>query len=110
MAENVVKVFDREQDPGTQWDLLEKEFGPGNAGWMLAPDPNPLVKWLQEEAAAEADKASYDADYQAETRRLADMGHEGAQEALWDAGEGVCCAAFQLGACVHTESYEQEGE
>lgn len=24
---------------------------------------------------------------------------------LWDATPGVCCAAFQLGACVHTESY-----
>lgn len=23
---------------------------------------------------------------------------------LWDATPGVCCAAFQLGACVHTES------
>lgn len=22
---------------------------------------------------------------------------------LWDAGAGVCCAAFQLGACAHTE-------
>jgi hypothetical protein len=31
---------------------------------------------------------------------------------LWDAGEGVCCAAFQLGACPHTEGddgyYEEE--
>lgn len=26
--------------------------------------------------------------------------------ALWDAGEGVCCAAFQLGACAHTEGGE----
>lgn len=24
--------------------------------------------------------------------------------ALWDAGEGVCCAAYQLGACSHTEA------
>jgi hypothetical protein len=23
---------------------------------------------------------------------------------LWDAGEGVCCAAYQLGACAHTEA------
>lgn len=22
---------------------------------------------------------------------------------LWDATPGVCCAAFQLGACAHTE-------
>lgn len=22
---------------------------------------------------------------------------------LWDADPDVCCAAFQLGACVHTE-------
>lgn len=22
---------------------------------------------------------------------------------LWDATPGVCCAAFQLGACIHTE-------
>lgn len=31
---------------------------------------------------------------------------------LWDAGEGVCCAAFQLGACSHTEGaqYEYEDE
>lgn len=27
----------------------------------------------------------------------------GTSGALWDAGEGVCCAAFQLGACPHTE-------
>lgn len=26
---------------------------------------------------------------------------------LWDGGEGVCCAAFQLGACAHTEGYDQ---
>lgn len=25
---------------------------------------------------------------------------------LWDAGD-VCCAAFQLGACEHTESYDE---
>lgn len=25
---------------------------------------------------------------------------------LWDADPGVCCAAFQLGACVHTEAPE----
>jgi hypothetical protein len=25
---------------------------------------------------------------------------------LWDATPGVCCAAFQLGACEHTESYD----
>jgi hypothetical protein len=24
---------------------------------------------------------------------------------LWDADPDVCCAAFQLGACAHTESY-----
>lgn len=23
---------------------------------------------------------------------------------LWDATPGVCCAAFQLGACAHTEA------
>jgi hypothetical protein len=27
---------------------------------------------------------------------------------LWDAGEGVCCSAFQLGACAHTEAVEIE--
>ena len=27
--------------------------------------------------------------------------------ALWDATPGVCCAAFQLGACEHTESYDE---
>ena len=27
---------------------------------------------------------------------------------LWDADPGVCCAAFQLGACSHTESYDYE--
>lgn len=30
---------------------------------------------------------------------------------LWDVGEGVCCAAFQLGACPHTEVlYEDDDE
>lgn len=27
---------------------------------------------------------------------------------LWDAGEGVCCAAFQLGACNHTETFDPD--
>lgn len=27
---------------------------------------------------------------------------------LWDAGEGVCCAAFQLGACSHTEDHDYD--
>ncbi len=27
---------------------------------------------------------------------------------LWDAGEGVCCKYFQLGACEHTESFDYE--
>lgn len=26
---------------------------------------------------------------------------------LWDADPNVCCAAFQLGACVHTEQYDE---
>ena len=34
----------------------------------------------------------------------------GASGALWDAGEGVCCAAFQLGACAHTEAQSFEDE
>lgn len=25
---------------------------------------------------------------------------------LWDATPGVCCAAFQLGACAHTEAFD----
>lgn len=25
---------------------------------------------------------------------------------LWDADPEVCCAAFQLGACIHTEGHE----
>lgn len=29
---------------------------------------------------------------------------------LWDAGEGVCCAAFQLGACPHTEAFDEEND
>jgi hypothetical protein len=29
---------------------------------------------------------------------------------LWDAGEGVCCAAAQLGACRHSEAYEPTAE
>lgn len=29
---------------------------------------------------------------------------------LWDAGEGVCCAAFQLGACKHTEQFGEWDE
>lgn len=28
---------------------------------------------------------------------------------LWDADPEVCCAAFQLGACVHTEGAEFGG-
>lgn len=27
---------------------------------------------------------------------------------LWDATPGVCCAAFQLGACAHTEAFSEE--
>lgn len=27
---------------------------------------------------------------------------------MWDAGEGVCCAYFQTGACEHTESFDYE--
>lgn len=27
---------------------------------------------------------------------------------LWDATPGVCCAAFQLGACLHTEGDEDD--
>ena len=34
----------------------------------------------------------------------------GMSGALWDADPEVCCAAFQLGACVHTESYEEYEE
>jgi hypothetical protein len=29
---------------------------------------------------------------------------------LWDATPGVCCAAFQLGACAHTEAFDPENE
>lgn len=29
---------------------------------------------------------------------------------LWDASPGVCCAAFQLGACCHTEADQGEDE
>jgi len=29
--------------------------------------------------------------------------------ALWDATPGVCCAAFQLGACAHTEGDLPDG-
>ena len=29
---------------------------------------------------------------------------------LWDGGEGVCCAAFQLGACSHTEVDDMDDE
>jgi hypothetical protein len=28
---------------------------------------------------------------------------------LWDADPDVCCAAFQLGACIHTEGGFDEG-
>lgn len=27
---------------------------------------------------------------------------------LWDADPDVCCAAYQLGACPHTEAYDPE--
>lgn len=26
---------------------------------------------------------------------------------LWDADPDVCCAAFQLGACAHTEAFDE---
>lgn len=29
---------------------------------------------------------------------------------LWDATPGVCCSAFQLGACEHTEAYDEPGD
>lgn len=29
---------------------------------------------------------------------------------LWDADPDVCCAAYRLGACEHTESYAYDGE
>lgn len=29
---------------------------------------------------------------------------------LWDADPEVCCAAFQLGACVHTEAGADESD
>lgn len=29
---------------------------------------------------------------------------------LWDADPDVCCAAFQLGACAHTESFDYEDD
>ena len=28
--------------------------------------------------------------------------------ALWDAAPDVCCAAFQLGACAHTEAWDED--
>lgn len=34
-----------------------------------------------------------------------DEANFGQGPALWDAGEGVCCPAFQLGACEHTEAH-----
>lgn len=36
-----------------------------------------------------------------------DFGRDGG---LWDAGEGVCCAAYQLGACSHTEDFDPSDE
>lgn len=29
---------------------------------------------------------------------------------LWDADPTVCCAAFQLGACAHTEAFDPSYE
>lgn len=37
-------------------------------------------------------------------------GVETHQPKLWDGGEGVCCAAFQTGACVHTEAAMEQQE
>jgi hypothetical protein len=35
----------------------------------------------------------------------------GRESKLWDADPDVCCAAFQLGACEHTEvGLDSEGE
>lgn len=31
----------------------------------------------------------------------------GQSGALWDADPDVCCAAFQLGACAHTEAFDE---
>lgn len=53
-------------------------------------------------------------DYQeaAESGLLAELERreelEGPGPRLWDADPGVCCAAFQLGACCHTEADESE--
>lgn len=30
------------------------------------------------------------------------------RERIWDADPDVCCAYFQLGACVHTEGYRDD--
>jgi hypothetical protein len=29
---------------------------------------------------------------------------------LWDADPDVCCAAFQLGACAHTEAFDYDDD
>lgn len=34
-----------------------------------------------------------------------DLDYDGPR--LWDATPGVCCAAFQLGACPHTENGDE---
>jgi hypothetical protein len=44
---------------------------------------------------------AFEAAYEAEQDALFDAAFG---PSLWDADPGVCCAAFQLGACAHTEA------
>lgn len=48
----------------------------------------------------------------AETGLLAELERrdelDGPGPRLWDADPDVCCAAFQLGACCHTEAMDEE--
>ena len=39
---------------------------------------------------------------------MADMSNEIYSPLFWDADPDVCCAAYQLGACHHTEDFDQE--
>lgn len=48
----------------------------------------------------------YDELAMIETERREDR--EGPGPRLWDADPGVCCAAYQLGACDHTEAQVSE--
>lgn len=72
-----------------------------------------LVKTIQPPYDWDTMERAYDAE---QAERAANFGHLEFDErnpilddgGLWDADPDVCCAAFQTGACSHTEGWEYE--